>query len=144
MEITLRSVETKDIDFLLYLRRKTMHRYSAELSEESESSDMSRVMYSFENIQIISYRKKEVGMIKISKIRPKNNWYIYQFQVDPEFQGLGIGRFVLSDLCESAIQSKISISLSVFKTNPAISLYKRLGFNQVSNNKHEYEMVFNA
>ena len=144
MEIRLRPVETKDIDFLLNLRGKTMQIYGAEISEESDSSDMSRVMYSFENIKIINYRQKAVGMIKIFKNESKSSWYIYQFQVDPEFQGLGIGKVVLSELCESAIQNEVSIGLSVFKTNPAISLYKRLGFNQVSSNKHEYEMVFNA
>jgi len=121
-----------------------MHIYGAEISEESDSSDMSRVMYSFDNIQIINYRQNEVGMIKVAKIESKTAWYIYQFQIDPEFQGLGIGKRVLSDLCESAIQNKVSIGLSVFKANPAISLYRRLGFNQISSNKHEHEMVFNA
>ncbi|WP_198040042.1 GNAT family N-acetyltransferase [Microbulbifer agarilyticus] len=121
-----------------------MHKYSLEISEENDSSDLSRVKYSFDDIQIVRYREKDVGMIKMSKDYSENHWYIYQFQVDPEFQGIGIGKAILNDICKSAVSVNATIGLSVFKNNPAISLYRGLGFKDVASSKYEFEMEFNA
>lgn len=121
-----------------------MQKYSLEISEEQDSSDLSRVMHCFDDIQIVRYEEKDVGMIKMSKDYSENHWYIYQFQIDPEFQGLGIGKAILNDICKSAVSVDAAIGLGVFKNNPAISLYRALGFKEVASSKYEYEMVFNA
>ena len=144
MKICLRSVNNDDISFLLDLRGKTMHKYSLEISEEQDSSDLSRVMHCFDDIQIVRYGEKDVGMIKMSKDYSENHWYIYQFQIDPEFQGLGIGKAILNDICKSAVSVNAAIGLGVFKNNPVISPYRTLGFKDVASSKYEYEMVFNA
>ena len=121
-----------------------MSRYVTEISDQEESSDLERVMYAFDDIKIMLYQEKRVGMIKMTKSQCNKDWYIYQIQVDPIFQGLGIGKLVLSRVCDSALQSSATIGLGVFKSNPAVTLYKRLGFSPVSNSKYEIEMVFNA
>jgi len=46
----------------------------------------------------------------------------------PEYQGKGIGSFIINDLIREASHSGESIYLQVFKTNPARELYQRLGF----------------
>jgi ribosomal protein S18 acetylase RimI-like enzyme len=50
----------------------------------------------------------------------------------PSYRGQGIGTRLLSHLCDQAKHSYQAISLSVIATNPAVRLYQRLGFVQVS------------
>lgn len=64
MNIELHSVKNADLDFLLDLRRKTMRKYIVEIFEQEESSDIKRIMYAFDDIDIMPYQEKEVGMIK--------------------------------------------------------------------------------
>lgn len=49
----------------------------------------------------------------------------------PEFRGRGWGEAVLRDLMEATGATGRAVSIHVEKTNPAIRLYKRLGFRTV-------------
>ncbi len=46
----------------------------------------------------------------------------------PEFRGQGIGAKLLAALCAHAQTRYAAVSLSVTATNPAVRLYRRLGF----------------
>ena len=46
----------------------------------------------------------------------------------PEHRGAGLGTALLQDLLEEAAHKDRSLSIHVEKTNPAMSLYRRLGF----------------
>jgi ribosomal protein S18 acetylase RimI-like enzyme len=49
--------------------------------------------------------------------------------VAPEFRGLGAGTKLLEQLIKEARKLKLpALSLSVYRKNPALKLYKRLGF----------------
>lgn len=50
----------------------------------------------------------------------------------PEFRGRGIGSRLLLRLLEEATRAGIVVRLHVALTNPALRLYRRLGFSQVS------------
>lgn len=50
----------------------------------------------------------------------------------PEYRGQGIGTTLLTRLVETAAASYEQISLSVARENPALRLYKRLGFEVVA------------
>ena len=52
----------------------------------------------------------------------------------PEFRGRGWGSAVLQDLMEDAGLTGRGVSIHVEKNNPAMSLYKRLGFIFVESN----------
>jgi ribosomal protein S18 acetylase RimI-like enzyme len=43
-------------------------------------------------------------------------------------------------LIQQAQKSNLKVGLSVIKTNPALRLYKRLGFAIVDEKQHEYEL----
>ena len=50
----------------------------------------------------------------------------------PDYRAQGIGRHLLDALLQAARQSFASVSLSVTPENPAVRLYRRLGFEIVS------------
>lgn len=50
----------------------------------------------------------------------------------PEYRGQGIGTSLLSQLIEAAADFYENVSLSVAVWNPAIHLYRRLGFEEVA------------
>jgi ribosomal protein S18 acetylase RimI-like enzyme len=69
--------------------------------------------------------------------KDKNNSYIDDYTpelaiaVVPEYIGKGVGTALLSKLLETAPKFFPAVVLSVRETNPAISLYERLGFEVV-------------
>ena len=60
----------------------------------------------------------------------------------PEYRGRGIGRrlleSLLNSLCENGYEQ---VSLSVDKTNYAVSMYRNLGFETIVEREHDYLMV---
>lgn len=60
----------------------------------------------------------------------------------PPYRGKGIGRALLTDMLELLKQKKYKqVSLSVQKQNPAVRLYKRLGFLPFRDNQEECVLV---
>ena len=60
----------------------------------------------------------------------------------PEYRGIGIGsrllESLLNTLCENGYKK---VSLSVDKTNYAVSMYRRFGFDTIVEREHDYLMV---
>ncbi|KZN45430.1 GNAT family N-acetyltransferase [Pseudoalteromonas luteoviolacea] len=145
MNYTLRKANDGDLDFLLSLRRITMDNYL--LSDGVDISDKEhifRIKYNFEDAQIIQVNNKNIGLFKASFISEKSQWYIFQIQILPSYQGFGIGRKLITDLCDKAKKDKLSVGLSVLKSNPAKNLYDALGFQVVGSDCSEYEMEYGA
>lgn len=57
-----------------------------------------------------------------------------------EFRGRGWGEAILRDLMEATAPTGRSVSIHVEKTNPAISLYQRLGFEAIED-KGVYDLM---
>lgn len=53
---------------------------------------------------------------------------VLEIQIDPEFQGRGLGTAVLTDTLGQAHQTGFSVRLQVLLKNRAKALYERLGF----------------
>lgn len=60
------------------------------------------------------------------------------------FRGFGIGTCVLRDLQERALREKSPLRLSVVRDNPALALYKRLGFRTETEDEVYCRMVWNV
>ena len=63
-----------------------------------------------------------------------------QIQLEPEFQGHGLGTEILRSLQQSAQFAGAQLSLHVLKVSPALRLYERLGFNIVGEEDGMYAM----
>lgn len=51
-----------------------------------------------------------------------------RIEIDPEFQGRGVGSAIVRDLLSRCAQRRVPARLQVFAHNPAHRLYRRLGF----------------
>jgi ribosomal protein S18 acetylase RimI-like enzyme len=67
---------------------------------------------------------------------------LIQIQIDPRYQGKGLGKKILKDLINEAIYEGKSISLHVLKTNKAQKLYLSLGFEIIGEDEHSYHMKY--
>lgn len=61
--------------------------------------------------------------------------------VMPNYRGRGLGTLLLERLVEEARATYQSISLSVWRENPAYRLYQRLGFETVKQNENDDVML---
>jgi GNAT superfamily N-acetyltransferase len=72
-----------------------------------------------------------------------DHWRFGEFYILPEYQGLGIGTYVLNSAIIDADRSGLPIRLEYLKWNPVGSLYRRLGFRMISENDTHYFMERN-
>lgn len=49
----------------------------------------------------------------------------------PEYRGRGIGGVILSDLIAEAVGRAVPVRIHVERNNPALGLYRRLGFREI-------------
>jgi predicted N-acetyltransferase YhbS len=59
----------------------------------------------------------------------------------PEFQGLGIGTALFKQTMAEADSLGIPVVLGVLKTNPALKLYRRLGFEVIQEKDLRYLLM---
>nr|WP_315026874.1 GNAT family N-acetyltransferase [uncultured Chryseobacterium sp.] len=139
LDLHYKKADHTDIDFLLHLRMKTMnpHYETSGLSTDRETT-LQRVLYQFEKANIIFLDNQPIGMLKID--RTFTHIEVLQLQIDPDQQGKGLGKKILSDILEEASLAGKTVSLSVLKTNKAQHLYSSLGFQVVGEDERSYFM----
>ena len=104
----------------------------------SQENHLDRIAYEFEKAKLIYLDDNKIGLLKV--IENEKNIEIIQIQIDPKYQGNGIGEKILKELIQSGSKGKKKICLSVLKFNNAINLYKKVGFEIESENQHSYTM----
>lgn len=92
-------------------------------------------------ISIIQVDGERVGMIQILDQPPFIE--IGELQIQPSYQGLGIGGRILGDVVQQAHKRGKTVTLSVaLKNERAMGFYRRCGFTQVgqdeTHNKLQY------
>jgi len=140
-QITYRPALESDLNFLLDLRAKTMnpHLITSSLSTTVDSH-MQRIKYKFEHASIIECNGTSIGLLKIE--RKQDDIELIQIQIDPLYQGKGIGKKILKAIITDAISEGKSITLHVLKVNQAQRLYLKLGFKIIEENEHSYLMKY--
>jgi len=106
----------------------------------SDEAHLQRIDYQFEHALIIEIDKRAIGLLKIE--RQQDNIELIQIQIAASYRSKGIGRRILNDLIEEAIESEKTITLSVLKTNKAKNLYSDVGFKIVGETESAYLMLF--
>ncbi|MFT3795497.1 GNAT family N-acetyltransferase [Flavobacterium sp.] len=143
MTITYRTATESDKDYLVWLRKATMenHLINSGISLRDEDQ-LLRVNYLFDQAKIILYKGQNIGLLKLDE--KENNVEIVQVQIDPQFQGKGIGRQIIQSVIENSLNRNKQISLSVLKQNPAKELYLRMGFKIIGEDDSSYLMQFES
>ncbi len=128
MNFTLRPVDSTDFKFLYRLHRATLGPYVEQIWGWDE--DWQRMHYEAtyrpRYMQIIRVVWQDAGMISVAEY--EDYFTLRQIEILPRYQGYGLGSAVIHHLQDQAAQAGKSLTLRVFKINPAQHLYLRLGF----------------
>ena len=138
--ITLRDANQSDMPFLVELRRLSMARVVTNQLQWIEAAQKERVLVHFESARIICSDGRDIGLLKV--VYGPNLVHLCQIQLLPEFQGKGIGTMLIGKLQQEVESFGVSISLSVFRSNPALNLYTRKGFCICADDADSYTMVW--
>lgn len=141
IDLALQPATDDDLPFLLALRKSTMQehlqRAGAPLDDEHH---LARIRYHFDDAQIVWLNGRPAGLFK--HYRDPGGWRIVQIQIDPAFQGQGLGRRLLESVLNQADAEGAPVTLSVLKGNPAQRLYTALGFTAIEETELEFEMRY--
>ena len=88
--------------------------------------------------QLIMYKKKPAG--RFYTWENDNEIRLIDITLLPQFRGKGIGTSLLGELIKKSNKVQKKISLHVDPVNPALRLYRRLGFIRIKNNGRHYYM----
>lgn len=150
LDAVVRPMTDEDMPFLARLYRSTREDELA-LTGWEEAQKQSFVDMQF-RAQHVHYRKhypdalwliveqagKEVGRLYLERWRKEHR--IIDIALLPSARGKGVGEAMLRDLHEEAALCGRAVSIHVEKLNPAISLYRRLGYQTVED-KGVYELL---
>jgi len=89
-------------------------------------------------VHIIMLDGSDVGWLQT--ITQEAELFIAQLFVDHKFQRRGIGTAVMDRLIAEASRFDQAVRLSVVKINPAVRLYKRLGFQITDEDDRKFHM----
>ncbi|TFB14676.1 GNAT family N-acetyltransferase [Filobacillus milosensis] len=81
---------------------------------------------------LISVKSENAGRVLID--HSQSCLTLVDISLLPKFRGSGIGTKLIKELQHEAAKNKISIRLTVRPDNPALKLYKRLGFHVIDGN----------
>ena len=140
MKIILRRAIINDLNILDSIHRENMRGYV----EQNYSWNDNLFKHKFIPDDYIVLQQQEI--IGFLKIVPQNNsLYLGEIQIKSTYRNRGIGTTILQCIIDRSSINYQCIWLQVLKGNPAIRLYRRLGFKTFTETKTHYKMqlIFN-
>jgi len=137
---TLRDALESDYNFAKKLYIQTMKPLLMKFDAWDEAVVMARFdgYYELGEMQVILINGKDVGWLQISE--SEHELELAQIHIKQAFCSRGIGTQLIRKLMNEARGKGKSVFLSVVRGNPALSLYRRLGFAIVSEDEHKLHM----
>jgi ribosomal protein S18 acetylase RimI-like enzyme len=151
--IELRPVEEKDGSFIEAVYRSVREK-ELSLTNWTEQQKQAFVFIQL-MAQLSEYKANYPGaafQIIMDEKKPAGRFYLWENDSEirliditllPQFRSKGIGTNLLQDLIKRSNKVQKKISLHVEPSNPALLLYKRLGFIHIKNNGRHYYMERN-
>ncbi|SHM64578.1 GNAT family N-acetyltransferase [Roseibium suaedae] len=149
-EVSYRPLMPEDMPFLRRLYRSTREAELARVPwSETEKQSFSDMQFNAQHAHyqehypdavwlVIEQSGKAIGRLYLERWSSEHR--IIDIALMPEMRGAGIGRAVLEDLIEEAAENGKAVGIHVEKMNPAMSLYRRLGFETVED-KGVYDLL---
>jgi len=140
MEITFRKIDETDLPFLRLVYKSTREEELklvdwSELQKEqfidqqfSAQHDYYQQVYNGASFEIIRCKNEPAGRLYLWE--SEHQIRIVDISLLPPYRNLGIGNQILSQLIQKSEATSKILSIHVECYNPALSLYKRLGFEQ--------------
>jgi GNAT superfamily N-acetyltransferase len=90
---------------------------------------------------IIKKENVTIGRLYIDFFSEKKGFRIIDITLLPEWRKKDIGSSILNEIIKKASESKMKVSIHVESFNPAMNLYKRLGFIKISETNGVYHLM---
>ena len=138
--ITLRAATIEDLGFAGELYLETMRYITDRLPQFDEGQHMAKFAERFlpNEVRIVVAAGEDIGWLQVSETG--DEIFLKQIFLQPACQGRGIGSQLIVDLIERSRQTRKPVRLGVVKNNPAVRLYRRLGFQLTSEDDFKYYM----
>ena len=139
--LNLNKMSVNKIPLLLQLAQEIWPENYIKILSQEQISYMMEMMYSTDVIRdqmlngveffLISYENKNIGYLALEKeYKFINDLYIHKIYLLKEMQLKGIGKEIMRQIFEKAIQQRFnSVSLNVNRFNNAVKFYEKMGFD---------------
>lgn len=144
MNFELRPETEDDVEFLARLYASTRAEevaqtgWSAEQQRHFLRSQFDaqrahyRAHYADSSFDVIEVNGESAGRLYLQK-KP-DDYRIVDIALLPDYRGSGIGSSLLRQIMQEAGERGLPVSIHVENNNPAMSLYRRLGFRKIDDN----------
>jgi GNAT superfamily N-acetyltransferase len=152
---TLRSESEADLPFLRRLYVSTRWQELASFIDWTEAQKLAflesqfalqrhhyRTYYPATEFAVLEKNGVPAGRLYVD--RQANNLCVIDISLLPEWRGHGTGTALMNALCAEARAAGKKVSIAVEKFNPAQTLYRRLGFREVSDEGAHWFMEWTA
>jgi len=142
--LRFRPIEDSDLDFLreLYASTRTSELAQILWSEDQKQDFLDQQFqaqhqfyqqqFSQAQFELILSSETPVGRLYVDE--REDEFRLIDIALLPEYCGQGIGGSLLAQILEHARRKNKSVRIHVEQYNPAMHLYKRLGFCQIDSN----------
>lgn len=140
-DITLQRATAEDANYLCSLVETTMRFYIEESLGDWCASQARRAIHTYldaGNFSLIYFDGQRAGAISVGAY--PDYIQLEQIYIEPNFQGKGVGSYLVSQLIGQAKEGSKPLRLRVLKSNPARKLYERLGFEVMDESDARYFM----
>ena len=136
-EVSFRQIVSDDFDFLWRLHNAALREYVEKTWDWDEERQRRLFAESFDanNGEIIVIGGADAGYLWTAEREMET--ILVSIRILPEYQNRGIGKKIIEDVL---VKSKKPVRLQVLKINPAQNLYKRLGFETISETETHFLM----
>lgn len=123
--ITIKKMTEEDFEYIWDLRKRTMkevieNSYGWDEKQQKEKAKEAR------KGNLIIINNKKVGIFTVRE--DEKEMYLVWIAIEAEYRNKGIGKEIIKDLIEKSTTLNKELTLIVLVNNPAIHLYKKMGF----------------
>lgn len=143
-ETSLRPAADGDYDFAVGLYLESTKPLLVALGRWDEARVVRRFRRAFklEQTQVIHVNGSDIGWMHVS--RAADGFHLHQLHLLERFRNRGIGTRLIEALLDNARREGRKVVLNVLRGNPAVSLYRRLGFRIVGEDAEKHIMQWRA
>jgi ribosomal protein S18 acetylase RimI-like enzyme len=142
--MNIRQATDKDYDFVYQVKVDALKEYIEKTWgwDEKMQQDFHKEHLKASETQIINVDNDSAGFLIIEE--DETEFKLNEINLLQKYQGRGVGSIIISNLQKQADELNKSVWLQVLKVNPAINLYKRLGFKTIDETDTHFQLRYKA
>lgn len=137
--LALRPARAEDAEFVVNLTEACMRHY-AELTWGHWSEEMTRKSFRWETHRVVMLGAADIGCVELAEEPGLHR--LHKLYIHPDYQNRGLGTALLEAMIAQAGKQGAELTLSVLRANPAIRLYRRMGFLVTEENAERFFLTW--